>query len=256
MSNGITYFPLDVHLDDSFELIEAEFGLTGFAVIVKLYQKIYGTFGYYCEWKNDVALLFGKKVGLGGNAVSEIVSAAIRRGIFDEKLFKEYRILTSAGIQKRYFEIVSRRKKVDVKKEYLLIDTTLFLKNVNISPKNADISPKNADIFQQRKVKESKVKESKESVKANAFQPPTIEEVKDYIKNNSYNVNADRFFEFYSSKGWLIGKNRMKDWKAAVRGWHAREKNSGNFNDYSLKTSYDYDKIEKQALNFRKEQKK
>ena len=42
MSNGITYFPLDVHMDDNIELIEAEFGLTGFAVIVKLYQKIYG----------------------------------------------------------------------------------------------------------------------------------------------------------------------------------------------------------------------
>ena len=40
--SGLEYFPLDVVLDDKFELIEAEFGLTGFAVIVKLFQKIYG----------------------------------------------------------------------------------------------------------------------------------------------------------------------------------------------------------------------
>ena len=39
MANGIPYFPLDVHLEDNIALIEAEFGLTGFAVIVKLYQK-------------------------------------------------------------------------------------------------------------------------------------------------------------------------------------------------------------------------
>ena len=42
IKNGVDYFPLDVHLDKKFELIEAEFGLTGFAVVVKLLQRIYG----------------------------------------------------------------------------------------------------------------------------------------------------------------------------------------------------------------------
>ena len=56
MKSGLEYFPLDVHLDEKFELIEAEFGLTGFAVIVKLFQRIYGGQGYYCEWTNEVAL--------------------------------------------------------------------------------------------------------------------------------------------------------------------------------------------------------
>ena len=54
LKDGVTYFPLDVVLDEKFELIEAEFGIKGFAVVVKLYQKIYGQ-GYYCEW-TDVAL--------------------------------------------------------------------------------------------------------------------------------------------------------------------------------------------------------
>ena len=119
MNNGINYFPLNVHLDDKFELIEAEFGLKGFAIVVKLFQKIYGQQGYYCEWTEDVALLFGKNVGLGGDAVSEIVRAAIKRGIFDSELYDKYQILTSRGIQERYFEAVSRRKEVEVRKEYL-----------------------------------------------------------------------------------------------------------------------------------------
>lgn len=56
MSNGgVKYFPSDVYLDDKFELIEAEFGLIGFAVVVKLYQKIY-SIGYYCEWNDDVVI--------------------------------------------------------------------------------------------------------------------------------------------------------------------------------------------------------
>ena len=71
--SGIDYFPLDVVLDEKFELIEAEYGLTGFGVIVRLLQEIYGKAGYYIEWTTEVALLFARKVGLGGNVVSEIV---------------------------------------------------------------------------------------------------------------------------------------------------------------------------------------
>lgn len=158
---GIPYFPLDCQLDDKFALIEAEYGLTGFAVVVKLFQRIYGRCGYYCEYTNEVALLFSKEIGLGCNAVSEIVSAAIKRGIFDKRLYDEYHILTSEGIQERYFEAVSRRKKIEIKKQYLLLKCDHLPKNADISGENADIFQKNADISKQSKVKKSKVKESK-----------------------------------------------------------------------------------------------
>ena len=161
MNNGINYFPLNVHLDDKFELIEAEFGLKGFAIVVKLFQKIYGQQGYYCEWTEDVALLFGKNVGLGGDAVSEIVRAAIKRGIFDSELYDKYQILTSRGIQERYFEAVSRRKEVEVRKEYLLIKVDQIYKNVRILNENVNISSKNVNISEQKKVEESEVKEKK-----------------------------------------------------------------------------------------------
>lgn len=172
MKSGIDYFPLDVRLDTKFELIEAEFGLTGFAVIVKLFQMIYGEQGYYGEWTNEVALLFSRKVGLGGNAVSEIVDAAIRRGIFDKTLYDKYQVLTSIGIQERYFEIVSRRKNVKVKKEYLLACVIKNNKNADILSENVNISNKNADIFKQRKGKESKGKESKGDDAKKPISPP------------------------------------------------------------------------------------
>lgn len=161
MKSGIEYFPLDCQLDEKFELIEAEFGLTGFAVVVKLLQRIYAGQGYYCEWTNEVALLFSKKIGLGCNAVSEIVEASIRRGIFDKTLYDSYGILTSRGIQSRYLEAVSRRKKVEVKKEYLLINYDQIPKNVDISSENVCKNQENVDILKQSKVKESKVKKSK-----------------------------------------------------------------------------------------------
>ncbi len=49
------------------------------------------------------------------------------------------------------------------------------------------------------------------------FIPPTILEVEAYIKEKNYQVDAENFIDFYSSKGWMIGKSKMKDWKAAIR---------------------------------------
>lgn len=161
MKSGIDYFPLDVALDEKFELIEAEFGLTGFGVVVKLLQKIYGGQGYYVEWTNEVALLFAKRVGLGGGVVSEIVEASVKRGIFDKTLYDKYHILTSKGIQKRYFEAVGRRKSVEVEGAYLLVNAADFSKNASTTVKNVDIFPKNADISQQSKVEESRVEKSR-----------------------------------------------------------------------------------------------
>lgn len=51
------------------------------------------------------------------------------------------------------------------------------------------------------------------------FIPPSIEEVKEYCLERMNNVDAEAFVDFYASKGWMVGKNKMKDWKAAVRTW-------------------------------------
>ena len=59
----------------------------------------------------------------------------------------------------------------------------------------------------------------KSTTQAKAFVKPTHEEVKAYCAERKNNVDADKFIDFYESKGWLIGKNPMKDWKACVRTW-------------------------------------
>ncbi len=184
MTDGIPYFPLDVCMDDQFELIEAEFGLKGFAVIVKLYQKIYGGFGYYCDWTRDVGVLFSKKIGWNYNSVSEIVNAAVRRGIFDSNLYEKYQILTSEECQKRYFSAVSRRKQVNAKPEYLLADAAQYLKNANISDENVSKNQKNAVKLKQSKVKKSKEKDSKaeERKEAAVSEPPDSAVLKTYEK--------------------------------------------------------------------------
>ena len=59
------------------------------------------------------------------------------------------------------------------------------------------------------------------------FIPPTVDEVKAYCTEKGYVVDPERFVDFYTSNGWRVGKNPMKDWKAAVRNWSGKEKQNG-----------------------------
>ena len=63
----------------------------------------------------------------------------------------------------------------------------------------------------------------KVKAKVKRFAKPTIEEVADYCNERNNDVDADKFYDYYSSNGWKVGKNAMKDWKASVRTW---EKNT------------------------------
>lgn len=60
--------------------------------------------------------------------------------------------------------------------------------------------------------------------KKGRFTPPTIEEVAAYCQERKNGVSPEAFINHYTSKGWMIGKNKMKDWKAAVRTWENRQK--------------------------------
>mgnify|MGYP007003085707 FL=1 len=69
-----------------------------------------------------------------------------------------------------------------------------------------------------RKAKSKSVKADKPP-RASRFTPPTVDEVKSYCTERENNVDPARFVDFYASKGWLVGKSKMRDWRAAVRSW-------------------------------------
>ena len=75
------------------------------------------------------------------------------------------------------------------------------------------------------------------------FQPPSVAEVEVYCKERGNNVDAQRFVDYYTANGWMVGKNPMKDWKAAVRTW---ERNSGSRTATSDRShsSIDIDEVE------------
>lgn len=169
---GIDYFPLDVDMDqdDKILLIEAEHGVEGFGILIKLLMKIYKE-GYFYEWTEKEQLLFSKRVNVDINRVNVVINSCLKWGFFDKRLFNEHSILTSNGIQKRYLEATSRRKKVEIIAEYCLFDPKSYsnVVFVDINGVNVDINQVNVG---KKPLKESKVKnidDEEESAEKNPY---------------------------------------------------------------------------------------
>lgn len=89
----------------------------------------------------------------------------------------------------------------------------------------------------------SKEKESKKK-----FIPPTINQVRDYCLERKNRVDAEQFIDFYSSKGWMVGKNKMKDWKACIRNWERRDRKNKKIDSHD----YNFDELERQLARANK----
>ena len=105
-------------------------------------------------------------------------------------------------------------------------------------------------IEEKKEVKNIKKEEPKGSKKK--FEPPSVEDVRTYCEERHNGIDAQSFVDFYTSKDWMVGKNRMKDWKAAVRTWERRKQTgsgkTNQFNQFS-QNSYDFDELERELLS-------
>ena len=157
----------------------------------------------------------------------EALYSAIFDFIFDDKETE----LKSVDLQRVWmliFPILSKAKK---------ISTTISRQSQdNLKTLSGDTQEKVKTISRQSPFKEKekekdkgeKERDKEKSATASSpsrFKKPTVDEVRAYIQESGYHVNPNDFVNFYESKGWLVGKTPMKDWKAAVRTWEGKEKN-------------------------------
>ena len=87
--------------------------------------------------------------------------------------------------------------------------------------------------------------DKKEHNKRNIFVPPTIQDVADYCLERHNNVNPEKFVSYYESNGWMVGRNKMKDWKAAVRTWEQNQTNRKPDRGYTNKKADELDSFYK-----------
>ena len=80
--------------------------------------------------------------------------------------------------------------------------------------------------------------------------PPTLDDIQSYITEKNLCVSAERFYSYYESNGWRVGKNSMKSWKAALHSWNARDKQDKQQAKDSdgIDTTYDINELEKRAM--------
>ena len=105
------------------------------------------------------------------------------------------------------------------------------------------------------RTRNGQTKERKEGKRNNnniIFHPPSVEEVRSYCEEKGYSVDPSQFVDFYESKGWMVGKSKMKDWKASVRTWQRNRKTNqtgkkNTFNDFPQR-DYDMNEFEKELL--------
>ena len=278
IKEGLEYFPLDCDIDqdDKITLIEAQHGLIGFGIAIKLLMKIYNN-SYFYEWTEKEQLLFSKRVNVNINEVNVVINDLVKWGFFDKDLFETEKILTSSGIQKRYLAAVGRRQKVKIIKKYLLLDkeTVNVYKNLVIVDNNSSSEVVNDDIGTQSKVKKSKVKESKENnnndnvVKSEnnifyVFENCGFGSIDGYTMQQLEGLVKDFTFEWTKEAIEIAAENGARNLKYVTRileNWKSKGKdykpNKNNinepkplrFNNFEPR-EYDYDKLEKKLLGW------
>lgn len=102
-----------------------------------------------------------------------------------------------------------------------IVNWSFYQSEINTTGKDID---KEVAKSRQSTGKQVATNKNDKNDKNNIFIPPSLEEVAEYCKSRSNNIDPQRFIDFYSSKGWMIGKNKMKDWKAAIRNWERNNK--------------------------------
>lgn len=158
---NVNIFDCDRKID---KLLDAQ-GCTGFVIYFFLCQRAYGSNGYYYSWCYDDAATTAKKIGGGAGAqsVEETVRFCLQTGLFDNRLFDRWKILTSRGIQKRYMQVALTRTYKSVISEYWLLSReesaglSFHSIEMNFSPENSNYEGSKLNYAP---IKESKVKNS------------------------------------------------------------------------------------------------
>lgn len=187
IKQGLDYYPLDVGFlqDVKIRRIMRACGIQSIPVLISLLANIYRNDGYFLRWSSDMSFLIADELGVSEGAVTATVDKAVQVDFFNANMYECYGVLTSEGIQSRFFEAASRRREVRYDARFLLINVNVYKNLVN-----ADNNPVNVDDNQQSKVKESKVKKSKEEERKNNSFPSSASKVIKLYGDNIHPVSS------------------------------------------------------------------
>lgn len=168
-AKGVEYFPLNVNFINDLKVrkLLLSCGAEAIAVLIYLLSTIYKDEGYYVEIHEDEIDLIALDVNVTPEFVLKVINKACEVRFFDVNLYNNFNILTSKGIQERYFKITERRKNSVVITQFNLINVDINSVNVNNNSINVDNNSVNVYKSTQSKVKKRKVQKSTEKSLSN-----------------------------------------------------------------------------------------
>lgn len=150
-----------------------------------------------------------------------------------------------------------------------IIDTSIAIKEGNsrggsksrqVASKSMEVTSKSVEVDTKSTQQDIGIRNKEEGIRnkdikeRRRFTPPTLQEVREYCLERKNKVDPEQFIDFYSSKGWKVGSQPMRDWKAAVRTWEKRDstrqseqKARNKFNRFEQR-DYDFDALEAELL--------
>ena len=115
-------------------------------------------------------------------------------------------------------QIIYKEGTKEIDNRYIQICYDPINKNVN-TPINKNVKDNNTSFNNTLNITNECISKADKPPKQTRFIPPSLEEVQAYCQERGKGVNPEKWFNYYTSNGWKVGKNPMKDWKAAVRTW-------------------------------------
>lgn len=238
---GIDYSGWSVDIFDGDKkidkLLDAK-GWKGFGIYFFLCQRAYKTNGYFYEWGYDDCATTARKMGGGINSgtVKETVDYCLQVDLFDKGLFDRWGVLTSRGIQRRFWAVLSERRSKIVYEEYWLLKPEECKGLVKVSL-NSDVQPTNDDV-QAANDDSSPIKKSKvnKSIYNTGFSPELERAFQMYllVRNNYHGEAMEEEIQMLREELLNISDNDAERIsiakKATVRRWksfYKTEKSSG-----------------------------
>ncbi|MDU5323095.1 MAG: DUF4373 domain-containing protein [Peptoniphilus harei] len=268
LSRGIEYYPLDVDFlnDLKIKKIMKSCGPNSIAIIILLLGNIYGDEGYFMKWDEDVCFLVADEVGAKEVYVKEVLKKCLQVDLFSNELFEKYKIITSKGIQKRFFEITRRRKRENLINEYLLVSVTETGVIVAETPITVAETGVIVSKSTQSKVKESKVKKSIEGDINNKLISRINSLLKIPVQSNfltkiNSNIDVEKLIDELSKSKWVCENHNLnkannsflvKLCNGDYRDF--KRPNSNKFNNFKgITDSYSAEELEDVAMKKQKE---
>jgi len=218
----VDYFPHYTASGKTLYALENKFGNDGYAFWFKTLEILGSTEQHFIDCRDFGTWEFLQaKTRLSEEVVLKILELLSKLGAIDAELWSK-KIIWSEKFIENLGEAYARREISPYTKSDIM---SLCIQKPQSTDKNADINPqmKVNEMKLDEKIKDIPDKKKPKTKKVKKFIKPTLDQVKEYLKEINSTIDAEKWYDYYESNGWKVSKNSMKDWKACCRNWSRNE---------------------------------